>query len=100
MKAKGEPASGELLDLWVQPRASRNEIQGYRENYLRLRVTAAPAGGEANELCRKLLAEALGVPASNVEILRGHKSRRKRVRIRDVEPARLAALGRGLVDNP
>ena len=85
------PSDG-LLEVWVQPRASRNEILGYREGALRIRVTAAPAEGEANRLCRETLAKALGVSVSRVEIVGGHKSRRKRVRVTEVDPARLQAL--------
>ncbi len=83
----------QILDVWVQPKASRNEICGYREGYLRLRVTAPPTEGEANLLCRQVLAKALGIPPADVEIVSGHKSRRKRVRLRGVERDRLQALG-------
>jgi uncharacterized protein (TIGR00251 family) len=82
MKKENPPPAEKIINLWVQPRASRNEILGYRDGFLRLRVTAAPVDGEANRLCQKILAESLGVSASQVEILNGQKSRRKRVRIK------------------
>jgi uncharacterized protein len=83
----------QILDVWVQPKAARNEICGYREGYLRLRVTAPPAEGKANLLCRQMLAKALGIPPADVEIVSGHKSRRKRIRLLGVESHRLQALG-------
>ena len=92
MKKESNGDPGRILSLWVQPRASRNEILGYREDWLRVRVTAAPTEGEANRLCREVLAEALGIPPSRVEILSGHRARRKRVRVRGVEVARWQAL--------
>ncbi len=76
-----------IVEVWIQPRASRNEICGYRDKFLRIRVTAAPVEGAANRLCREVLAEALGVSLSEVEILSGHKARRKRINIRGVDAA-------------
>jgi hypothetical protein len=77
----------------VQPRASRNEILGYQNDLLRLRVTAPPVDGEANQLVRKILAEALGIPPSRVEIIKGGRGRRKKVRILGAPSDQLAKLG-------
>jgi len=73
-----------ILEVWVQPRASCNEIVGYRNHFLHLRVTAPPVEGEANQSVKKLLARALGIPPSRVEILKGDRGRRKRVRVLEV----------------
>ncbi len=75
-----------ILEVWVKPRASKSEILGYREGYLWVRIAAAPVEGEANRLCGQVLASALGVAPSDVEILSGHQSRRKRFRIRGIDP--------------
>ncbi len=75
-----------VLNIRVHTRACRNEILGLREQDLCIRVTAAPVDGEANRLCRKILAQALGVSLSRVEILQGHKARRKKIRILDLQP--------------
>jgi hypothetical protein len=81
-----------ILEVWVQPRACRNEIIGYRDHVLRLRVTAPPVEGEANHLVKKVLAEALGVAPSKVEILKGEKGRRKKVRVTEVPLSNLERL--------
>ena len=65
----------------VQPRASREAIVGWREDALRLAVTAPPVDGEANEAVRRLLARALGVAPSAVSVVRGERSRDKVVRV-------------------
>jgi uncharacterized protein (TIGR00251 family) len=83
-----------IFSVWLQPRASQNQISGFREEFLRIRVTAPPSGGKANDLLRELLAEALGVSICKVEILSGHKARRKRVRVMGVSPANLNKLGK------
>jgi uncharacterized protein (TIGR00251 family) len=87
MKKETPPGEEKIVEVWVQPRASANEILGYREGYLRIRVTAAPAEGAANRLCREVLAKALGVSTSRVEILSGHKARRKRISIKGADEA-------------
>ena len=81
MKKEGKGLAEKLLQLWVQPRASRNEIVGFQGDFLRIRVTAPPEDGEANRLCCRLVAEALGIAPSRIEIVSGHASRKKRVRI-------------------
>ena len=87
-----------ILEVWVQPRASRNEILGYRDHVVRLRVTAPPVEGEANHLVQRVLAEALGVPPSRVEILKGEKGRRKRVRVTEVPLSNLERLEKAGLD--
>ena len=71
------------LDIRVQPRAGRNaiEIDGER---ITVRVTAAPESGKANDAVVALLAKRLGVPKRSVQIVRGHKSRDKRIRIDNI----------------
>ena len=72
---------GTTLRVRVQPRASREAILGWREDALRLAVTAPPVDGEANEAVRRLLARALGVAPSAVSVVRGERSRDKVVRV-------------------
>lgn len=100
MKKGYRPASERILDVWVQPRASHNGILGFRDEYLRVRVTAPPHGGEANHLLREILAEALKISISRVEIVSGHRARRKRVRVMDVAPDNFEALGKNTEMNP
>lgn len=63
------------------PRAGRNEIAGWRDGRLLVRVTAPPLEGRANQALRKLLAKRLGIAAGRVEIARGERSRDKLVAV-------------------
>jgi hypothetical protein len=73
---------GVLLRVRVTPRASRDEIAGWREpDVLAVRVTAPPLEGEANRAVEELLARALGVARSAVTVVRGERGRHKHVRI-------------------
>jgi uncharacterized protein len=80
--------------VWLQPRSSRNEIVGFQDGVLRIRVTAPPKEGEANHMLRKILADTLRIPISGVEIVAGQTARRKRVRVMNVTPENLEALAR------
>ena len=82
---------GALLPVRVQPRAERNEVVGWQGKALRVRVTAAPEAGQANQAVIDLLAGALGVPRSSVELVRGAKSRDKLVSVRRHSLAELRA---------
>jgi len=86
MKKDHPPTLERILDVWVQPNASRSEILGFRDGHLRIRVAAPPREGKANQLLREVLSGALGVALSQVEVLSGHKARRKRVRVIGIPP--------------
>jgi uncharacterized protein (TIGR00251 family) len=56
-------------------------VDGFEEDTLRLRVTAPPTEGQANNGVIALLAKALGVSKSRLEIVRGHSSRDKLISV-------------------
>jgi uncharacterized protein (TIGR00251 family) len=70
-----------VIAVRVTPRSGKDEISGWQDGELRVRLRAAPIEGQANEGLRRLLARALRVPSSSVEIVSGATSRSKRVRI-------------------
>jgi len=72
------------FEVRVAPRASRNRVIGIQDGALKVALTAPPVDGAANEALRKLLAKALGVAKSEVEILRGDRSRIKLLRVQGV----------------
>jgi hypothetical protein len=65
----------------VQPRASRTEIAGEWQGALRVRLTDPPLEDRANEALRRLLAARLKLSLSAVKIVRGERSRNKRIEI-------------------
>ena len=76
----------------VQPRASRDEIDGEYQDGLKIRLTAPPVDDRANEALRKLLAARLKLPLAAVRIASGERSRTKRVEIYGVTAAMIRAL--------
>ena len=76
-----KPEDSCTLKVRVQPKASRNQVDGFEDGTLRLRVTAPPTEGKANAGVIALMAKTLGVSKSRLEIVRGHGSRDKVVAI-------------------
>jgi uncharacterized protein (TIGR00251 family) len=69
------------LAVQIQPRASRNAVAGWVGEALKIRLTAPPVEGAANEACLAFLADLLDLSQSRLEILRGDRSRHKVIRI-------------------
>lgn len=84
-----ETSAGVQFGLRIQPRAAKNEIVGVQGDALKVRLTAPPVDGEANEACIKFLAQWLGVPKSSVEIITGHTGRNKIVLARGIDKEQL-----------
>jgi uncharacterized protein (TIGR00251 family) len=74
---------GTLLSVKLQPRASVNEIVPHCGigAELRIKVTAPPVDAAANEALIKLLAKKLDCARGRVELVRGHKSRHKVIKL-------------------
>lgn len=87
-----------LLDLRVQPRASRDRIVGAYGERIKVTITAPPVDGKANtHLCR-FLAKSFGVPRARVTLLAGQSGRDKRVGIDT--PETIPAVLEGLIPPP
>lgn len=69
------------IPVWVMPLSQKNEIIGFQEGYLRLRIAAPAEKGKANEELVTFLAHSLGIAKGDVAILSGSASRRKLVGI-------------------
>jgi uncharacterized protein len=76
-----EIPAGVLLKLKVLPRSSRCELVGRHGDALKIKVTAPPLEGRANEEIIEFLAEALGIKKGRLTIVNGHKSQHKTVAI-------------------
>ena len=83
-----ETETGVVFRIRVVPRASRCEPAGIRDDALKLRITAPPVEGKANEACITLL----GVKKARVAIIAGHASRTKTVAVEGVKAKEIAAL--------
>lgn len=69
------------FDVHVRPGARRTTVGGVHDGVLVVTVAAPPADGQANDAVVTAIASAFGVRVSAVELVRGHRGRRKRIRI-------------------
>lgn len=84
-----------VLVCHIQPGASRSGFAGLYGEAIKIRVAAPPVDGRANAALVLFLAEAFGVPRSQISLLAGESGRSKRLRIG--RPARVPAELAGLM---
>ena len=83
-RAGDSKAPEAVVAVRIQPRASKNGIVVQSDGSLKIRLTAPPVDGAANEALIAFLAKVLQVSKSQVEIVSGHTARDKRLRITGV----------------
>jgi len=84
-----ESKKGLTFDIQVIPHASRAEIVCIQDGVFKVKVTAPPLEGAANDACIKMLASKLGLKKSQMEISAGSKSRRKTVMVKNINKMEL-----------
>jgi uncharacterized protein (TIGR00251 family) len=82
--------TGIHLRLRIQPRASRTELAGIHGDALRVRLSAPPVDGAANQALIRFLADLLSVPRSAVQVIAGESSRSKLVAVSGIGPEQAA----------
>jgi uncharacterized protein (TIGR00251 family) len=70
-----------FIKIYLQPKSSRNEIIGPYRDGIKVKVTAAPIGGKANEVLIRFLSKELNISPTCIEIIKGHHSREKTLKI-------------------
>lgn len=80
------------LSVRIQPRASKNGISRMEDGSLKIRLTAPPVDGAANEALVAFLSDTLSVSKSQVEIVSGHTGRQKVIRITGISEADVIRL--------
>ncbi|MEA1964226.1 MAG: DUF167 family protein [Candidatus Aerophobetes bacterium] len=76
-----ETEDGVIFKVKVQPKASKNEAAGLHQDALKIRLTASPVEGKANEALIDFLSGWLQVKKSQVKIISGQLSKLKAVKV-------------------
>ncbi len=71
----------------VQPNAHKNEVLGFQDDVLRVKIAAPPVDGKANKALIAFLSEVLGISKSNVDIDKGETSKTKVVLVNGISKA-------------
>lgn len=77
--------SDTTITIRVIPRAKKSEIsQVLDDGTIKIRLTAPPVEGKANQALVRFLADVFGISPSNIEIISGKKGRKKIVQIEGI----------------
>lgn len=87
-----ETAVGVTFHIQVLPRSSKREVMGWQGDYLKIKITAPPLEGKANEECTRFLATLLGIKKARINIVSGLKSRKKTVSIKGLKKEDVVAI--------
>jgi uncharacterized protein (TIGR00251 family) len=76
------------IEVKVLPKSGHDEIQGFINGILKVRVSAPPVEGKANEGLIELISSTIGVPRSDIAIIKGRTSRIKTIGIEGVSQSK------------
>lgn len=94
MSAVTSVLNGLAIRLYIQPKASSDQIVGLHGDELKVAITAPPVDGQANAHLIKFIAKQFRVAKSNVTLEKGERGRHKHLHILNPQqiPAVVAAL--------
>jgi len=69
------------IQVQIQPRFSKDQIVGLHDGRLKITISAPPIDGKANESLIEFLAKTFKVSKSNIDILKGHTSKLKTIKL-------------------
>jgi uncharacterized protein (TIGR00251 family) len=92
-----ETAGNVVFLVQVVPRSSHCKLVGFQGDLLKIKITAPPVDGRANEECIRFLADVFGIKKDHVQIVGGLKAKKKTIAIqgltiKDVEAVLCACL--------
>lgn len=90
--------NGLLFKIKVQPGASKNRVIGFSGDALKIKLTAPPEKGKANEQLIEFLAEKLQIKKASLSIIKGFKSREKIIKIQEIKEEDLRAIESRLLE--
>ena len=79
-----QSAQDVVFQVKLVPASSKTQISGLLDGMLKVKVSAAPEKGKANDCLVKFLAKTLGVKKNAVTIVSGLSSPVKQIKISDV----------------
>ena len=78
-----------IIKIYLQPKSSKNEIVGPYRDGIKIKVTAPPVEGKANDALIRFLAKELSISPSRIEMMKGCHSREKVLKISGASPHEL-----------
>ena len=84
-----EDGQAVVLSVYIQPRASANQVVGLQGEALKIKLTAPPVEGAANKALVEFMAQYLGLAKSRIQVAKGDRSRQKQLRIEGISMKQL-----------
>ncbi|NGX44741.1 MAG: hypothetical protein K1060chlam3_00916 [Candidatus Anoxychlamydiales bacterium] len=73
-----------ILKVKIIPKSKVNQIIGFEEDTLKIRIKASPEKGKANKELIRFIAKSLSIAQSRISIISGHTSRLKKLQIEGI----------------
>jgi uncharacterized protein len=86
------------LEVHIQPNSSRNKITGYADGVLKVKITAPPVEGKANQKLIEFLSDVFDIAKSNIKIASGLTGKRKILDIDTLSPEEIRERLERLID--
>lgn len=80
---------GVRLHLFIQPKSSKNEVVGPHNGEIKVKLTAPPVDGRANECLIEFMSDLFGIPKRDVHLIRGDTGRHKVVELTGLKEAQV-----------
>lgn len=80
------------IQVQIQPGSSKDQIIGLHNGRLKIKISAPPVGGKANQNLIEFIAKALGVSKSKIEIVKGRTSKLKTLKISAIDQKSFSLL--------
>jgi uncharacterized protein (TIGR00251 family) len=90
---------GAAITVKVTPRARKTAVAGVMDDgTIKIKVAAPPVDGAANKALIEFLAEVLGLPPRQIDIVAGETAERKLISLVGISPEDVDAILRGLLN--
>ncbi|MCZ6684800.1 MAG: DUF167 domain-containing protein [Candidatus Dadabacteria bacterium] len=80
------------IQVQIQPGSSKDQIIGLHNGRLKIKISAPPVDGKANQNLIEFIAKALGVSKSKIEIVKGRTSKLKTLKISGINQKSFSLL--------
>ena len=80
------------IQVQIQPRSSKDQIIGIHNGRLKIKISAPPVDGKANQNLIEFIAKAFGVSKSKIEIVKGRTSKLKTLKISGIDQKSFSLL--------
>ena len=76
---------GIILAVRLTPNSSKDEILGYTDEYVKIKISAPPNENKANKKLVEFMSKYFDIPKSDTVLVSGDKSRLKKILLKNID---------------